>query len=284
MRQILLAAILALVPSVFGEPPYERMRDAIREGRIDDAVAFGELAVKREPGRSAVHYWLGRVYAQKAQEVSLLRKFGWAKKCRIAFEKAVELDPSNSDAGLDLIQFYLIAPGMAGGGIEKARALAPRIDAPESSRRILAGALLLQGEGKGIEAEAAFRKALEKAPADERNLTYFVTFLVAEKRFADAMETCRHILTLHPDVTGTHYQIGKVASMGGQGLEEGLASLQKFLQTQPKPIGPTWADARYRKGLILLKLGRSEEARMEFQGALKLNPSHPGASKEFKKL
>jgi tetratricopeptide (TPR) repeat protein len=284
MRHILFAALLALVPLVSGEPPYERMRQAIREGRIDDAVAFGELAARREPERSTAHYWLGRVYAQKAQEASLLRKFGWAKKCRAAFEKAVELDPSNTDAGLDLIQFYLIAPGIVGGGLEKARALAPRIDAPESSRRILAGALLFQGEGKSIEAETAFRKALESAPEDERNLTYFVTFLVAQKRFADAMEACRHLLTAHPEVTGTHYQIGKVASVWGHELEEGLSNLDAFLQTPPKPIGPTWADARYRKGLILLKLGRREESRTEFQAALKLNPSHPGATREVKKL
>ncbi|MEO6325296.1 MAG: tetratricopeptide repeat protein [Thermoanaerobaculia bacterium] len=284
LRQLLLTALLALLPQIAGEPPYERMREAIRQGRLDDAVSFGELAIKREPARSEVHYWLGRAYAQKAQEASLLKKFSWAKKCRIAFEKAVQLDPSNSDAGIDLIQYYLLAPGFAGGGIEEARALAPHVGSTDSSRQLLAQALLLQGDGKAVEAEAAFRKALEKDPEDERNLTHFMTFLVAEKRFADGLELCRQHIKSHPDVKGTLYQLGKLASVRGQQLEEGLQSLDEFLKTPTKPIGPTWADARYRKGLILLKLGRRDEARAEFQIAVKLNPSHPGATKELKKF
>ncbi len=47
-----------------------------------------------------------------------------AKKVRTEFERAVELDPANWEARTDLAEFYLEAPGIVGGGKDKARAQA----------------------------------------------------------------------------------------------------------------------------------------------------------------
>ena len=47
-------------------------------------------------------------------------------KIRDAFETALRLDPANSEALGDLFDFYMDAPGMIGGGIEKAGSLLPQ--------------------------------------------------------------------------------------------------------------------------------------------------------------
>ena len=90
----------------------------------DAAIAACEKAVALSPQSSRDHLWLGRAYGEKADNVSFVSAIGLAKKVHAEFEKAVALDPNNADALSDLAEFYLEAPGMVGGGREKAEAKA----------------------------------------------------------------------------------------------------------------------------------------------------------------
>jgi hypothetical protein len=68
----------------------------------------------------------------------MFRAMGMAGDIREAFQKAVELDPSNMDAQFGLMGYYLAAPAIAGGGIDKARDQAraiARVDAAYPSDR-----------------------------------------------------------------------------------------------------------------------------------------------------
>ncbi len=49
-----------------------------------------------------------------------------AKRARSEFEQAVNLDPHDGEALTDLGEFYSSAPGVVGGGNDKAQALVPR--------------------------------------------------------------------------------------------------------------------------------------------------------------
>src|SRR3954447_17779725 len=75
-----------------------------------------EKAASLDPNSSAVQLWLGRAYGRRAETSFALAALGDATKARKAFERAVELDPSNLDAVNDLFEFYLQAPGIVGGG------------------------------------------------------------------------------------------------------------------------------------------------------------------------
>src|ERR1700716_2797141 len=90
----------------------------------DRGISDCERAVKLEPGNSSYHLWLGRVYGEKADRTSFFRRAGMAKKVRMEFERAVELSPASWEARTDLAEFYLEAPGVVGGGKDKARAQA----------------------------------------------------------------------------------------------------------------------------------------------------------------
>ena len=107
--------------------------------KFGDAVDTFENAAELAPKQSMIHVWLGRAWGRLAETNKLLA-FGRARKAKSAFEKAVELDPKNSDALDDLFEYYFEAPGVVGGGLDKAEVVAKKIAAlnPEHGERLLA--------------------------------------------------------------------------------------------------------------------------------------------------
>ncbi len=89
-------------------------------GDWDRGISACEKAVSLAPDNSAFHLWLGRVYGEKADHSSWMTAAGLAKHVRVEFEAAVQLDPKSVDARSDLAEFYLEAPGIVGGGRDKA--------------------------------------------------------------------------------------------------------------------------------------------------------------------
>lgn len=126
----------------------------------DAAIHECELAASQDPGNSATQMWLGRAYGMKASHARPLTAFGLARKVHYAFERAVQLDPENIQAMSDLGEFYVEAPAIVGGGLDKGRALANRMQPRFSSQshRLLA---MIAGEDKDTAtAEAEFKKAV----------------------------------------------------------------------------------------------------------------------------
>src|SRR5260370_1525148 len=90
----------------------------------DRGISASELAVNLAPQNSLYPLWLGRIYGEKADRAGFMSAAGLAKKVRNEFERAVELDRKSWEARTDLAEFYLEAPGIVGGGKDKARAQA----------------------------------------------------------------------------------------------------------------------------------------------------------------
>ena len=61
----------------------------------DPAVAECERARDLDPNNSLYHLWLGRAYGEKADHAGFLSGASLAKKVRVEFERAVELDPKS---------------------------------------------------------------------------------------------------------------------------------------------------------------------------------------------
>src|SRR5258707_4908289 len=86
----------------------------------DPAIKSAEKAVAIDPQNSIYHEWLGRAYGEKADHASWFSAISLAKKTRKEFETAVQLDAKNYSARQVLIEFDCSAPGLVGGGEEKA--------------------------------------------------------------------------------------------------------------------------------------------------------------------
>jgi tetratricopeptide (TPR) repeat protein len=126
----------------------------------DHAIHECELAVASAPSSSDNQRWLGCAYGFKASHANPLSALSLAVKVRIAFERAVQLDPLNVQAMNDLGEYYVAAPSLIGGGLDKAQALAARMqpDFPSQAHRLLA--LIAEKRKDAATAETEFISAV----------------------------------------------------------------------------------------------------------------------------
>src|SRR2546421_645185 len=95
-------------------------RAALDRRDSDQAIAQFEKIVAQKPNSSEAYYYLGVAYAQKAETANMLSQMSLAKKAKDAWVRAIELDPNSFNPRLRLIEFYVNAPAVAGGGEERA--------------------------------------------------------------------------------------------------------------------------------------------------------------------
>jgi tetratricopeptide (TPR) repeat protein len=102
------------------------------------AIDVLDKAAGIAPTRSMIHVWLGRAWGHRA-EGNKLMALSWARKAKEAFEKAVALDNKNIDALDDLFEYYVNAPAIVGGGLDKAEQVAKKIAQvdPDKGQRLM---------------------------------------------------------------------------------------------------------------------------------------------------
>jgi tetratricopeptide (TPR) repeat protein len=133
----------------------------------DNAIHECQLAASSDPASSDNQVWLGRAYGFKASHANPLSALSLAIKVRVAFERAAQLDPENIHALNDLGEFYVAAPALIGGGLDKAQALAARMEPhfPSQAHRLLA--LIAEKKKEDAIAEAEFSNAVAAGKTPE---------------------------------------------------------------------------------------------------------------------
>src|SRR5882762_578577 len=156
-------------------------------GDWDRAESSCRKAASLEPDNSRFHLWLGRVYGEKADRANFLAAAGLAGKVRGEFERAVQLDPKNLDARLDLAEFYLAAPGIVGGGEQKAREQARSVAAVNPAREHWIYARIAEQKKDTVIAEREYHQYIDLSQGDAEAWLNLALFLRRQKRF-DEME------------------------------------------------------------------------------------------------
>jgi tetratricopeptide (TPR) repeat protein len=135
--------------------------------KADAAIHECELAVTNAPNVSDHHMWLARAYGYKASHASPFSALSLAVKVHHEFEHAVELDPENFHAMSDLGEYYVAAPPLIGGGLDKAQALAARMQPgfPVQSHRLLA--LVAEKKKDTATAEAEYLASVDAGKTPE---------------------------------------------------------------------------------------------------------------------
>ena len=115
-------------------------RSFYAEAHAEEAIDACTKATQALPRSSEAQDWLGRALGMKAQRAGPIAGLSLALKVRAAFETAVALDPENGEAINDLGEFYIDAPMIIGGGLDKSGVLANQALAkrPQAAHRILA--------------------------------------------------------------------------------------------------------------------------------------------------
>ena len=145
-----------------------RCRVYYEEEQWDHAIADCEAAVKLDPSNSNNHLWLGRAYGQKASHVSVVSAYKLARKVVKEFEQAVELNPHNADALADLGEFDARAPGVVGGGLNRAQAVEEQLGSVNQADALALAARIAEAKKNYAGAEADYKAAIAPSsdPAD----------------------------------------------------------------------------------------------------------------------
>ena len=280
-------ALGSALPVAAAEPlpePVEEVKRRLGNGDIDAAIKAGESAVKTLEQDSQAWFWLGRAYARQALAASLLGKPKWAGKTRDAYEKSVALDADNLDARYDLMQYYLAAPGFLGGDREKADAQAAEMTRRDPVMGKLAAAFLAQTDEKPADAERLLREGLALDPARERLRLSLAVLMQDGERWDEIGALWREALARDPDNALAHYQMGRLAVYSGKDEAAALVHIERFIALGKVPEGVTLAAAHWRRGQLLEKLARRDDAIAAFEEAVRRDPKLEQASEDLERL
>ena len=157
------------------------------------AASECQQAINLDGQNSDYHMWLGRVLGQQASHASFLSAYGIAKHSLSEMQTAVKLNPKNGPALSDLGDYYAQAPGIAGGGIDKAQAIASQLDKVDSARAhgLRGDIALAQKDDKTAENEYRQAATVASEPADY--WTVLAEFYRKRQRWSDldaAIQNC----------------------------------------------------------------------------------------------
>jgi tetratricopeptide (TPR) repeat protein len=219
----------------------------LARGEHEKSVAAAEKATTLDPTKSDYFLQLGNAYGASAIKAGLFAKIGFAKKCKAAYDKAVELDPASINARWSVMEFCRQAPGVLGGGMDQAYAQAAEI--------------------KKLDAR--------------RGRTAYASLYSSEKKYADAFALYDEVLRENPEDDDALFQVGRLAARSGEQLDRGLASLRRLVAREGRP-----ADVRSHIfiGNILEKLGDKPGARAAYETAIAIDPKSTQAIESLKKL
>jgi len=262
---------------------FERGRAAHNAGKADEAVSAFERAVALDPNSSLYHLWLGHAYTRQLSSASFLRKPFIGRRCGEAYQMAVKLDPTSIDAAEGRLEFLLNAPGIVGGGVDKARAEAARIATLDAYRGAMADARIAEHEKDSATAERRYRSLMAEYPDRTAAVDALLTILQNGKRFDEAFKIVDDRLARLPDESSSLYNLGRLSAVSGQHLARGEAAMRRFLaMTSGEPVRQS--NAHYRLGMIKEKMGDAPAAATEYRAALDLYARHEPAATALKRI
>jgi len=250
----------------------------------DAAINSAEKAVAIDPKSSVYHEWLGRAYGEKADHASMFSAPGLARKTHREFEIAVQLDEKNFAARQALIEFDCAAPGMVGGGEEKAKPEIEKLQSMDASEWHYALGNCRRQKKDFADADVEFKLALESHPKSAELIYDIGDYAVRRGQAERLIEVADLGAKVGPlDPRSTYYRaVGLI--LKNEKPEEAERLLREYLQKAPKRSGyPRYAVAHEWLGRLYESRGEKEAAAKEYQAALQLDPKDKSARESLKR-
>lgn len=292
--------------------------------RYDEAISHAEKAVSADGNNGNYHAQLADALGSKTGDpkAGMFQKLSAARRMKQEAEMALNLDAKNQAANEDLLEFYLEAPGIAGGSKDKARELAARVTQSDPKLGYQLQAQLAQHEKHSDEAQHFLQQTIQADPGRYESYVELASLYLNQTppQFPQAEERARQAIKIDaqragaygvlaillakqtrwkdldqilsesekniPDDFGPHYQAGKFIflSADAQQLPRAESLFRKYLTQPPEAGDPPLAAGHWRLGLALEKLGRKDEARSELQTAVNLDPNLKEAQQDLKRM
>jgi tetratricopeptide (TPR) repeat protein len=282
--RVAIVFLLAGGTRVRAQSPLDLGRDAYRAHKSAEAIRWFEQAVASNKDALAPHLWLGRAYVQALPQASFIKQPLLARRARQEFDRALEIDPRNVDAREDRAIYYMYAPSIAGGGMDKARAEAEVVRGLSSYRGALLRAQIELHDKQNAVAEAEYLGLVGAYPDSAAPFTSLVGLYQSEKRYADAFAAVDRRLAAKPHDDWGTYSLGRTAALSGLRLDDGAAALRRYIAAGRFQPSASEAHAHYRLGMILELQHDAAGARAEYERAVQGDPNLADAKKALARL
>ena len=249
----------------------------------DHGISACERAVNLAPQNSLYHLWLGRVYGEKADRAGFMSAAGLAKKVRSEFERAVELDPKSWQARTDLAEFYLEAPGIVGGGKDKARAQADVLASLNPAMAHYMNGRIAEKNKNTATAEREYRAAIEASHGGAHAWLNLALFYRHQNRLDETEQALRTMESRPLDRPESLMDGGSILLRTGRNYALGIELVRKYLSGPTVEEGPAFK-AHYILGQLLEKQGDRPAAAQEYRAALALAREYTRAQEALRRV
>lgn len=282
-------------------------------------LALAEKAVALNGRTAKYHRQIAEVLGVTAQRAGAFQQLFLARRFRREIDAALSLDRRDLQALRDLLEFYLLAPGIIGGDRHQAVAVAGRIAGIDAGEGLLSRAriaeflkdaasresLLIQaadaqppaykarialaqfylegGHANLSAAEAQAKAAMTLDPDRVDAYAVLATIYADRSEWSDLDSTLAISLRKVPDDAVPHYRAAERLLAAGRDSARAERSLRVYLAQEPEGNQPSASEARHRLALALQAQGRATEALAEFEESVRLDPESK-AAQELKRL
>jgi tetratricopeptide (TPR) repeat protein len=252
-------------------------------GAWDAGIPACEKAIALAPNNGIYHLWLGRIYGEKADRAGFLSAAGLAKKVHSEFERAVELEPNSWEARTDLAEFYLEAPGVVGGGKDKAREEANLIDPLNPGMAHWVRGRIAEKNRKPDDAEQQYRIAIEATHGGARSWLNLAGFYHHMNRLPE-MDRALHTLESSPlDHPGALVDGAGILLRSGRDYPLAVRLLRRYFASSTVEEAPVFK-AHCMLGEVFERQGERAAAAEEYRTALGMAHSYRPAQQGLKRV
>jgi tetratricopeptide (TPR) repeat protein len=251
----------------------------------DAAINSAERAVALDPQSSLDHEWLGKAYGEKAGHAAMFSALSLAKKARKEFERAVELDERNFSAYQALIEFDCSAPGIAGGGEDKARPEIAKLAALDPAEGHYAQGNCRRQKKDLAAAADEFTKALELHPKSVE-LVYDIGDHAMKHNEPDMLLTvAEQGAQLAPSDPRSFFYRAVALILENESPGESEHLLREYLQRAPlrSTFPPPWRVHEWL-GRLFEQQQKTQAAIQEYEESRRLEPKNKYAHEALKRL
>lgn len=244
----------------------------------DEAIHECEVASTLQPGSSAAELELARTYGAKADHAGALTGLRMVGRIRDSFEKAAQLDPKSVDALSDLGEFYVEAPGMVGGGVDRARAIVVQLRPLSPARAHRLAGMIAAKSGDTATANAEFAAELASASTPE---AYVDLAVYNRKRKQWSAAETNAVLAIQKDTAHGPDTVDAAETLLAikRSLPTAQQGLQDYLSHEQRAAVLPAAHVHTLLGDVLEAEGNHAAAQQQFQEALTLAADYEPARK-----
>src|ERR1700730_4640791 len=252
--------------------------------QFDAGIRNAERSVAVAPENSVYHEWLGRSFGEKASKSSWFSALSLAKKTQQEFEPAVRLNPRNYSAFQALIEFDCAAPGIVGGGEDKALLKIERLAAMDEAEGHYAAGNCRRQKKDYPAAEVEFDKALVNAKSPE--LIFDIgDYALKRNQPGRLLAVVAAGQKVSPGDARTKFYRAAALILQKQKPDEAESLLREYLSIAPRRTGfPRPALAHNWLGRLFENQNNRDAAAREYAATLHTDPKDKTAQEALRRL